>query len=171
MKKRIAMGAVFAGLMMSAVLCGCAGEQLGIESSKDASSSAEQKPNEKKFVIASAENNNITTYVVDSETNRTTRSMMQSGDETVLRSYTYSDSGELSEVRSTSSLAGTSVIKYYTASNRADSKKTRKTISVTGTRGDKDVIEVEYIYVDDGAALGVIQTDSNGNIYAKGVER
>ena len=171
MKKRIVMVTIFAGLMLSALLCGCAGEQLRIGASKETSDSIAQKANEKKFVISSAENNNVTTFVVDSETNRTTRSMVRNDDETVLRSYTYSDSGELSEVRSTSSLAGTSVIKYYSASNRSDSKKTRKTISITGTRGDKDVIEVEYVYDEDGSALGVIQRDSNGNIYAKGVER
>ena len=94
---------------------------------------------------------------------------MGADDETITRDYVYTGSGELSEVRSTSSRSGTSVIRYQVESGRADNRKTKKTISITGTRGDTDIVEAEYIYDDDGSPLGVIQRDSNGNVYEKGV--
>lgn len=178
MKKRIMLGTVLAGLVMSAVLFGCAGEQTGDFSesltAKETSDSTEkadvvEKSNEKKFVITSSATKNVTTFVVDTTSNRTTRSVMRGEDETVTRNYIYTNSGDLAEVRSSSSAAGTSVIKYIAESGRADNKMTKKTIYVNGTRGDTDFIEVEYIYDDDGSALGVIQRDSNGNIYEKGL--
>lgn len=175
MKKRIVLMSLT--LLASIVLFGCAGEQSGVLSEeaeiqeakgakKDTASSTG-----KRYVISNQDRSSITTYTVDTETSRTTRSVVSknNGDEMIVRSYIYTDSGELAEVRSSNNNSGLSIITYSVSSGRADNKKTSKSIHVTGTRGDTDLIEVEYIYDDDGNALGVIQRDSNGNIYEKGL--
>ncbi len=173
MKKRIILTSIASGLLASMVLLGCAGEQSLDTSDKKSggTNQTSEKSSEKKFVVRSVDGGSITTYTVDTDNNRTTRSVVSSNNsnEIVTRSYSYSSEGDLKEVRSTSNIAGTSVIKYSQDSNRADNKKTKKTIAVFGTRGDLDLVEVEYIYDDDGSALGVIQKDSNGNIYEKGL--
>lgn len=156
MKKNIFMVAMLC-ILTSAIFISCSSEQTADNSA------------EKKFVIKSPDSKTVTTYIVDTENNRTTRSILNNNDEVVTRNYYYSDSGDLAEVRSASSIAGTSVVNYLVESGRSDSQKTKKTIQVTGTRGDVELIEVEYIYDDDGSALGVIQRDSNGNIYQKGL--
>lgn len=177
MKKRIGLVSVVTGLLASMVLFGCAGEQTPdvqtekAEQNVEAGEKAELKSAGKRYVITNQDRSSVTTYTVDPETNRTTRSVVSrnNSDEVITRSYIYSDSGELAEVRSTNTTSGTSIIKYSVSSGRADNKKTKKSIYITGTRGDTDLVEVEYIYDDDGTALGVIQRDSNGNIYEKGL--
>ena len=177
MKKRIVLMSVATGLLASMVLFGCAGEQTPAaqaeetEQKVEAGAKEEAKSAGKRYVITNQDRSSVTTYTVDPETKRTTRSVVSrnNSDEVITRSYIYSDAGELAEVRSTNTTSGTSIIKYSVSSGRADNKKTKKSIYVTGTRGDTDLGEVEYIYDDDGTALGVIQKDSNGNIYEKGL--
>lgn len=176
MKKRLVV--VSAALLASLIFAGCAGDQTSDifedQTEKNEASVTKTVTDNsagKRYVITNQDRSSITTYTVDTENNRTTRSVVSrnNSDEKITRSYIYSADGELAEVRSTNTRAGDSIIKYSVASGRADNKKTKKTIIVTGTRGDSNLIEVEYIYDDDGKALGVIQKDSNGNIYEKGL--
>ena len=177
MKKGIVLMLASAGILTSMILFGCAGDQTldvlkeSAEQKVETGIKENGKTSGKKYVVMNQDRSSITTYTVDSETNRTTRSVVSknNSDEVTTRSYIYTPAGELSEVRSTNTNSGTSVIKYSVTSGRADNKKTKKSIYITGTRGDTDLIEVEYIYDDDGTALGVIQRDSKGNIYEKGL--
>ena len=85
------------------------------------------------------------------------------------RSYLYDDTKELNTIIKENSVTGRDYFYITTVKNRSNNQITQKIKSTSDSRGTKKELTVNYIYDDNGKLLGMIQTDANGNVIAKGV--
>lgn len=114
---------------------------------------------------------NYTVYKVNKSNLVTNSSYVDNTGAIIDREYIYSDDKSLATVVKTNSVTGTDIISITTTETRADDKVVKKVKTKSDSRGTNSVLTVDYYYDDDNKVVGVVQTDSNGNIIAKGVNK
>ncbi len=114
---------------------------------------------------------NYTVYKVNNLNLVTNSSYVDKSGALINREYIYDDDKNLATVVKTNSVTGTDIISITTTETRADDKVVKKIKTKSDSRGTNSVLTVDYYYDDDNKVVGVVQTDSNGNIIAKGVNK
>lgn len=86
------------------------------------------------------------------------------------RSYAYDQEKTLSSIVKTNSVIGSQNIYFSTEKDRSANDRVKTRVkTIPNSRGTEDILTVNYYYDDAGKVIGMIQTDSKGNIIAKGV--
>jgi hypothetical protein len=87
------------------------------------------------------------------------------------RIYSYDTAGNLQHISKTSTSGDRAEIYISQECSRSDKKITRKVIEETNSRNKSISFECEYKYGSDGELENIVQTDNNGNIKKKSLNK
>ncbi|HNZ26667.1 MAG TPA: hypothetical protein PK385_05625 [Spirochaetota bacterium] len=145
-------------------VCSCS-----VEKTPDSMSKINDTTKVKTVTIKSG--TNYTVHKVNEHNLVTNSSYVDKSGALIEREYIYGNDKDLATVVKTNSITGTEIIGITTTETRAGDKVVKKIKTRSDSRGKNSVLTVDYYYDSDDNVVGVVQTDSYGNIIAKGVDK